>query len=192
MDYAHIFRRLFHLCGPLVLVYYIMPDTLLWVPKYAWVFLTLAGLLTIEVIRLYTGKMFFGLRDYEKGQISAYAWAGIAITIAFFCFPPTLVICAVIGMCWTDPLIGEMRKKRKMKHYPALPLCMYFVIVTAYLFLFSDIKIISVLGLGIVGSLIAIAIEKPKLPIDDDFLMLVVPLVALTLVHEYLIIVGLV
>ena len=85
-----------------------------------------------------------------------------------------------------------MRKKERMKHYPALPLCVYFFIVITGLILFSDIKIIPVLVLGIVGSMTAIAVEKPKLPIDDDFLMLIVPLIALTLVHEYLIIAGLV
>jgi hypothetical protein len=191
MDYGHIFRRLFHICGPLVLVYYIMPSTFLWIPKNGLVLLTLAGLLIIEVVRLYTGKIFFGLRDYEKGQLSAYTWAGIGVTIGFFFFPSAFVICSVAGLSWVDPLIGEMRTRDKMTYYPALPLCIYFFIVVACLMLVSEIIIASVLVLGIVGSMTAIAVEQLKLPIDDDFLMLIIPLIILTSIYEYLSIAGL-
>jgi dolichol kinase len=191
MDYGHVFRRLFHLCGPLVLAYYILPASIFWIPKNVWVLLTLGGLLVIEVCRLYSGSLFFGLREYEKGQISAYAWAGIGVTIAFFFFPPVFVICAVFGLCWTDPLIGEMRRRKKMRYYPAMPLSIYFLIVIGCLSVFSDIEIVPMIMLGIAGSVAAIAIEKPKFSIDDDFLMLIVPLIILTVFHEYLTITGL-
>ncbi|MBU4032710.1 MAG: hypothetical protein KKD98_07940 [Candidatus Thermoplasmatota archaeon] len=192
MDCGHAFRRIFHLCGPFVLVYYLMPNGFLGISRNGWVLLSLTGLIILEAIRLSTGRVFFGLRDYEAGQLSAYAWGGIGVTIALLLFPMPFVICAVAGLSWADPLIGEMRKKKMMNHYPALPLGVYFSIVTICLLIFSDMKLIPVLILGVVGSMTAIAIEKPKWPIDDDFLMLVVPLVAITLVYDYLNIAGLI
>ena len=191
MEYGHVFRRGFHLCAPVILLYYVVPDTFLWLPKYMWVLIVLAAILTLEAVRLATGKVFFGLRDYEKGQLSAFAWAGIGAAIALLFFPPPFVICTVVGLGWTDPLIGEMRKKKKMNYYPALPLLVYFLIVVGSLLLFSDIMLLSTLILAGIGSVVAIVIEKPRLPVDDDFLMLVVPLIVLTLFYEYLKIFGL-
>ncbi|MFO7618742.1 MAG: hypothetical protein R6W91_03700 [Thermoplasmata archaeon] len=192
MDHGHIFRRIFHLSGPLVLLYYVSPDPFLWISKNGWVLLGLTGLLILEAIRLYTGRVFFGLREYESGQISAYAWGGIGVAIALLLFPMPFVICAIVGVCWADPLIGEMRKRKRMLLYPTLPLIIYFLIVSICLMFFSDIKWIPIFLLAFAGSMTAIAIEKPKWPVDDDFLMLIVPLVAMTLVHEYLHFAGLV
>lgn len=192
MDYGHLFRRAFHLCAPLILVYYVLPDRLLGISKEALLLLGLFGLLVLEAVRLFTGRIFFGLREYEKGQISAFAWAGIGVTIAFLFFPMPFVVCSVVGLGWTDPLIGEMRKRKMMRYYPATPLAVYFLIAVACLFVFSEISMIQVFILGFVCSVAAISVEKPKLPIDDDFLMLVVPLIVLTLVYEYLNIAGLV
>jgi dolichol kinase len=192
MDYGHLFRRAFHLCAPIILVYYLLPHRFLGFSKEAWLLLGLFGLLLLEAGRLFTGRIFFGLREYERKQISAYAWAGIGVTIAFLFFPMPFVICSVVGLGWTDPLIGEMRKRKMMRYYPATPLAVYFLIAAVCLFVFSDFTIIQVFILGFVGSVAAISVEKPKLPIDDDFLMLVVPLAVLTLVYEYLNIAGLV
>jgi len=192
MDYGHLFRRGFHLCAPAFLVYYLLPDKIFWIPKEVLVLIVLFAVLLLEAVRLFTGRIFFGLREYERGQISAYAWAAIGLTAALFFFPMPLVICSVVGLAWTDPLIGEMRKKRKMRYYPALPFIMYFLIVATSLILFSDIHLISVLIIGIVGSIVAISAEKPKTPVDDDFLMLIVPLVVMTLVYWYLSIAGLI
>jgi len=192
MDYGHLFRRVFHLCAPFILLYYLLPERFLLVSKEAFLLMGLFGLLMLEAVRLFTGRIFFGMREYERGQISAYAWAGIGVTIAFLLFPMPFVICSVVGLGWTDPLIGEMRKRKMMRYYPATPLTVYFLIAAVCLFIFSEFSIIQVLILGLVGSMAAISVEKPKLPVDDDFLMLVVPLIVLTLAYEYLNIAGLV
>jgi dolichol kinase len=192
MDYGHLFRRIFHLSGPLVLLYYISPDPFLWISKNGWVLLGLTGLLILEVIRLYTGRVFFGLREYESGQISALAWSGMGVVIALLLFPMPFVICAIVGVSWGDPLIGEMRKRKRMRFYPTVPLLVYFFFASACLILFSDMKFIPIFLLAFTGSMTAVAIEKPKWPVDDDFLMLIVPLVTMTILYEYLHIVGLI
>lgn len=192
MDRGHIFRRLFHLCAPVILIYYLLPERFFLHSREVWLILGFLALMAIEAVRLYTGKVFFGMREYERKQLSAYAWAGIAVVIAFLFFPMPFVICAVVGIGWTDPLIGEMRRKKLMKYYPGLPLLVYFIISAASLYVFSDFTKIQIIILSIAGSAAAISVEKPKLPVDDDFLMLVVPLVVLALIHGYLNIAGLV
>ena len=191
MDYGHICRRVIHLSGPLVLIFYLMPDPFMWISKTSWVLIGLATILILEAIRLSTGRVFFGLRNYEENRLSAYAWGGIGVAIALLFFPMPFAIASIVGVCWADPLIGEMRKWKKMRLYPALPLIVYFMIVAICLFLFSDIRLLIVILLALAGSMTAIAVEKPKLSVDDDFLMLVVPLFIMTLLYEYLKVSGL-
>jgi dolichol kinase len=136
--------------------------------------------------------VFFGLREYESGQISALAWSGMGVVIALLLFPMPFVICAIVGVSWGDPLIGEMRKRKRMRFYPTVPLLVYFFFASACLILFSDMKFIPIFLLAFTGSMTAVAIEKPKWPVDDDFLMLIVPLVTMTILYEYLHIVGLI
>lgn len=186
MDRAHIVRRSTHLCAPLFLVYYLFPGDMwgLGVSPEIAVLIVLALVLVVEAIRLATGRTYYGLRTYEKNQLSAYAWAGIGITAAFLFFPPVFVICAVVGLGWVDPLIGELRMRKK-KTYPALPLVVYFMLVFCCMQVFSDINIFVQVFLGCLAAVSAIKIEAWKMKyVDDDFLMLIIPLVIMTLVYE--------
>jgi hypothetical protein len=131
MDRGHAFRRLFHLCGPAILAYYLLPD-------------------------------------------------------AFLFFEPALVACAVCGLCWVDPMIGEMRRRGLMGFYPAAPLLAYFLIAFTGILLLTGMGWILTLCLPVVGSVSAISVERRRLPVDDDFTMLVVPLVAMSLASWYL------
>lgn len=192
MDKAHIFRRIFHLCAPLFLVYYLFPEDMwgLGISSSIFVVIILVIVLAFEGIRLATGRVFFGLRKYEKGRLSAYAWAGIAITLAFLFFPPVFVICAIVGMGWTDPLIGELRLRWKGA-YPSLPLTVYFLIVMCCLLLYSEINIIAAGFLACLASYSAVHVEAKKFKqVDDDFLMLIVPLLVLTIVYEVMTFTG--
>lgn len=191
MDRPHLFRRIFHLCAPLFLAYYLVPDTFLLLPKFYWVLIVLLALLILEAIRLATGWMFFGLRDYEKDRLSAFAWAGIGITLAFFFFPPEFVACTIFGIGWVDPLIGELRSRGLKRWYPSIPLLAYFAIVFFSLLVLTNLPVSAILVLGITGSMTAVAAEGPKLPVDDDFLMLMVPLLVLTATAHYLGVFGL-
>lgn len=183
MDYGHVARRLFHLCAPVFLIYYFIPEDFLGVGREPLLAFTFAVLIIMEAIRLKKKQVFFGMRDYEAGQLSAYAWATIGLTIAFLFFPQVFVIPAVIGIGWIDPLIGEMRK-RKMKGYPHIPLLVYFMITLSSLALFAeglgyDIGLKEMILISVTGSFVAIVVEKPTFKrVDDDFLMLVFPLLA--------------
>ena len=191
MEKGPLFRRIFHLCAPLFLIYYLMPDIFLFLPKSWWVLITLFSIIAVETARLARKRIFFGMREYERTQVSAFAWAGMGITIAFFFFEPVFVACVIFGIGWVDPLIGEMRKRGKMKLYPLIPLIFYFFIVFFCLLALSDFFLPTIVAMGILASIAAITVEFPQIKVDDDFLMLIVPLVVLTLCADYLHIFGL-
>ena len=191
MEKGPLFRRIFHLCAPLFLIYYLMPEIFLFLPKSWWVLITLFSIIAVETIRLARKRIFFGMREYERTQVSAFAWAGIGITIAFFFFEPIFVACVLFGIGWVDPLIGEMRKRGKMKWYPMLPLLFYFAITFFILLFLSDFRLPTIIAMGILASIVAITVEFPQIKVDDDFLMVIVPLIVLTLCAKYLHIFGL-
>ena len=84
-------------------------------------------------------------------------------------------------MAWIDPLCGWVRRKDR-RLYPWSPLVAYAVLAAAILFLVSDFPVVKLVLLSIVGSVVAIASEYPKLKhLNDDFTMVIFPLMAMTL-----------
>ena len=181
---GHIARRIFHLSAPIVFIYYLFPEDFFGFGRQNFLILIFVLMMVHEANRLRKKKVYFGMRDYEATQLSAYAWASIGVFIALMFFPPLFVIPAITGIGWTDPLIGEMNR-RKMKGYPYIPLLVYFLITFFSFLLFSgplefDMEISTMFILAIVGSVVAIAAEKPTIKyVDDDFLMMIVPLVVI-------------
>lgn len=197
MDLDHLARRLFHLSAPVWLVYYLVPEDVFGFGRVNLLIAAFLIIIAFEAQRLARKKVYFGMRDYEARQLSAYAWATIGLTVSFIFFPQLFVIPAVIGIGWTDPLIGEM-KRRRMKWYPQIPLAVYFSITFGSLLLFSEglgyaIPLWAMVMLAVVGSLVAITVEKPTIKkLDDDFLMMVVPLFFVSSLHWFLQYTGLI
>lgn len=180
MEKPRLFRRLFHLTGAFYLVYYILPEEL--IPgffKWYGVVILVCTALIIEVVRLKSKKIVYGMRKYEKKQISAYAWFAMGMGIALLFFPMQFVVPVVIGMAVIDPLIGEIRFRKK-ELYPIAPSILYGIIMFVCLFLLSDMQIWILVPFTIVGTICAIYAESWNIKaIDDDFLMIVVPLMVL-------------
>jgi hypothetical protein len=180
MEKPRLFRRLFHLTGAFYLVYYILPEELIpgFFKWYGVVILVFAALI-VEVIRIKTKKIVYGMRKYERRQISAYAWFAMGMGLALLLFPMIFVVPVVIGMAAIDPLIGEIRFRKK-ELYPIVPFIFYGIIMFVCLFLFSDMAIWILVLFTIVGTFCAIYAESWNFKaIDDDFLMIVVPLMVL-------------
>ena len=181
MDSGHVARRIFHLCAPFILIYYFFPEDMLGIGRQNFLIIIFSLIMILEISRLLRKKVYFGMRDYEANQLSAYGWATIGVFISFIFFPMLFVIPAITGIGWTDPLIGEMNK-RKMKGYPIIPIIVYFLITFFSFFLFAeplgyDMSIALMAFLAIVGAVVAIAVEKPRIKQGDDgFLMMVIPL----------------
>lgn len=190
MDKEHLLlrrllRRAIHMCAPIGLVYYLIPDRLwlLNVPTEYFLYAILILVIVIEIVRLTFNISIFGLRKYEDKRLAAYAWAGFAMIPALLYFPKEFVIPIFFGMGWVDPLIGEIRK-HKPEFYPYVPILVYALIMIICLRKFSSFKMILY---TIIGTATAISVEYPKLKyIDDDFLMIMVPLVVLTGVQYFL------
>jgi hypothetical protein len=135
-----------------------------------------AVIMTFELVRLVIGFRVPGLRPYEQEQISAGAWAAIALTFAFLFFPLEYAAPVIFGMAVVDPVIGLVRRT---KWYPWLPYAIHLAIMLAVLSLLVPLDAQLVLA-SVATSALAIAAEGIKTRyVDDDFLMIAVPLVGL-------------
>jgi hypothetical protein len=171
--------------APIFLVYYAVPDPL-WEggPNRELILVAMLVLvLVVEAIRLTFKPQILGMRGYESTRMSAFSWVAIGMTIAFLFFPLEYAAPALIGMGWVDPLCGELRRVDS-RLYPALPLVVYFLIAFLTMSYLIGINV-QVLVASLVATVLAISIEKPRLKhLDDDFLMLVVPLIGIWSVFQ--------
>lgn len=181
MDLGHALRRLVHLSAPLFLVYYFLPEEIQGVDKQLGLVVLLTVILVFEALRLRFHWDIIGYRDYEYGRISAPVWAAIGLTLTFLFFPLELAAPAVIGMAFTDPLIGELRR-RKSPLYPVLPTAFYLALVLGTFTLLMGLSWQTILA-SVVATVLAISVERVRIKyVDDDFLMLVVPLLGMAAV----------
>lgn len=187
MKTGHWLRRLVHLCTPVFLVYYVMPQ-----PLWAGGPTRAQGLLVIfflvmgfEAIRLVFNLKILGMREYEYSRPSAAAWAAIGLTMTLLFFPLEYAVPAVLGMGWVDPLIGELRRVDS-KLYPRLPILVYFVIAILSMTYLIGLNLPVILA-SAVATALGIGVEKLRLKyVDDDFLMLIVPLIGIAIILEAL------
>lgn len=177
-DEQRFTRRIIHSMVWIVLVYYLVPDQLFGYPKNVFLVLILTGILIFEGFRLYFRFSVYGMRDYEKRQVSSYAWASIAAAITLLFFPIHLAFVSLLGMGLIDPLIGEIQQNRP-RFYPYVPFLAWVLIASIMLALFSDFSLYVIITMSIVGSTSAILAEYPSIWIDDDFLMIIIPLLVL-------------
>lgn len=176
MEPSAIFRRTVHLSTPVFLVYYFLPSPL-WPegpPKEIGLLTILAATMAFELVRLLVGFKVPGLRPYESDQMSAAAWTSVALTFSFLFFPMELTAPVIFGMALVDPAISMLRRSR---WYPWLPYAMHLTIMVAVLALLVPVDLRWFIAAAIASGA-AVASEAVKTRyVDDDFLMIVVPLV---------------
>ncbi|MGD1060074.1 MAG: hypothetical protein ABR879_01275 [Methanomassiliicoccales archaeon] len=184
VDLGHVLRRLVHMCTPLFLVYYWLPEPL-WdggLTREQGLVVFLIIVLALEFLRLRAKWRIIGIRDYEYRRVSAAAWAAVAMVIAFLFFPFQLAAPALIGMGLVDPLIGELRH-HKSNLYPVLPIVVYFGLVLTTLSLAVAVDARAIVA-AVLATAVAIYLEKVRIPyLDDDFLMIVPPLLVMAAVY---------
>lgn len=175
MEPSAVLRRIVHLSTPVFLVYYFLPSPL-WTggpQKEVGLLLALVVTLAFELARLLLNIRVPGMRPYEADQISAAAWAGMALTFSFLLFPITLTAPVIFGMAWVDPVIGVVRRS---KWYPLLPYALHLAIMLVVLTFLVPLDLRWLIAAA-VTSAVAIAAEGIKTSyVDDDILMIVVPL----------------
>lgn len=178
-----ILRRVFHLAGVAVLVYYVLPpEFFIVLPTRVVLVLALVAVLGIELVRLLGRVEVPTIREYERRRMASYAWYGVALVLAVLVFPEAVAIAVVLGTALVDPLIGELRRDpaRFRRMYPWVPLLVYAGLAALPLVGFGW-GLARAVGFGLVAAVIAVGVERPKLLlVDDDLAMTVVPAVALT------------
>jgi len=179
MEKAERVRRIVHLSYPVALLYYAFPpDTYIGVPREFFVLGFLVAFFVLEAIRLNTGINMPLIREYERNRIGAYAVGSLAIGLGLIFFPMPATAVATCGMAWVDPLC-RMTKGRNT--YPVVPLTVYFVLAVL-IFIVTDVQLPKAILFSSIGAVVAIAVEKPNImEIDDDFVMVFVPLVVIGL-----------
>jgi hypothetical protein len=176
-------RRLTHILIALAPLYYSLPVDLPYVGLRRWVLLIVffAAVSMFEAVRLWKGITFLGLRPHERNQIASFAWAAAGITVVLWLFPHEIATAALIGMAIVDPLIGELRNSVDGRIAVPVSFGVYFVLCVSALILTSDMSFLFAGALASVGSAVAIASENLEIKfVDDDFLMAVLPAVAMT------------
>ncbi len=186
VDASTLIRKGFHFTSPLWLIWFWMPpDAWVGVRKEAVMVSILSVALLIEAARLMTGRHFLGFREDESNRISSYAWGSIGLAMGLFFFPGEIVIVTFWGMAWIDPFCAYTRKRGG---YPWIPLGAYVVLAVGVSLLVVPTALYQTAPLGpsriaafaILGGVLALVAEKPNWKhVDDDFLMHVVPMVAL-------------
>ena len=171
---ARILRRGIHISSAGLLTYYLVPPDMwgLGPGRELLVLTFLIPILAFEAFRQTHRPEIDGMRENEKRRISAVAWGAIGMAVALVLFPQKYVVPCVLGMALIDPLIGELRTGLP-RAYPVLPAVLYLgICLLTGLAIFPALLAMSV----------ALAAEAPKIAsVDDDFRMLVAPLVALVL-----------
>ena len=176
----HLFRRLFHLASPVFLAFYWIPEDLgaTGIRKEALLLLAVGTVLVVDVARIALRIPVFGLRKYEAGRVSAYAWGTIGLALGFAFFPMVLVIPAFCGMAWIDPLCAWSRRTGR---FPWLPAIAYAAVFASLLVIVGKLNPLELGALTAIATPVALLAEYPDIRVvDDDFLMTIVPLIALT------------
>ena len=186
MDRAVLVRRAFHLTSPVWLVWYWMPpDAWVGVRKEGVLLFFLSGALLIEAGRLILGKRIPGLRAYESDRLSAYAWGALGLALGELLFPGELVIPTFWGMAWIDPLCAYARQRGGYPYVPAIAYAALWIAVSVLVvplaaYQTTSLAVLAIAPFAAAATALAIVVEKPNLKhVDDDFLMFVVPLLAL-------------
>jgi hypothetical protein len=135
-------------------------------------------ILGIEYLRLNKNLNLFGMRDYESDRIAGFVWfaSGTFIILGFYemgAFPQSLAIATIIMAAYTDPVIGEANLKLGDRWGLGIGFVCSFAIYQL---------IVGVIFYSVLGGLIAVLVERPKLKwFDDDLAMQIFPISILSI-----------
>lgn len=179
-------RRAVHLSAPLFTVFYLIPE--IW-PEAPWQLIVASGwgaVMVFEAWRLHYQVDIPGMRPYEKERPSAAAWFVTGVAIVLLLFPFQYALPVLLGMGIVDPINGDLRRAGS-KLYPIAPSLVYLVLTSAILIQFYGATLV-VLIASVVATVAAMGAESIRSKIvDDDFLMVVIPALALAAVFAIMV-----
>ena len=178
-------RRMMHMTGATVLVYYLIPvDFFVVAPKLDVLLAALAAVLVIEALRWVLHLELPTIRPYEARRIGSYVFYSIALVGAVVLFPVPIAAAVVLGTALVDPLAGELRASGRLRVlYPGVPLAVYIALAFVGLAAIGRWPWDDAVGLAVLAAVVGVAAERPKLAwVDDDLAMTFLPAIALYLV----------
>ncbi len=177
-----IYRRFNHTVAACFVVYFLFPQEIFGIYRGTFIILFWSIVAAIEILRFKRGIKIIGLRDYEEKRIAGFVWfaSGSCLLLGLYeldLVPQNFVIGTIIMAAYTDPLIGESTKKWGDNIGIVSGLACSFVIYQI---------IIGGFFYPIIGSIVAVAVEKPKIKwFDDDFAMQLFPILAMCILYSY-------
>jgi len=175
-----IYRRFNHTVAACFVIYFLFPESILGFDRVYLVGIFWISILLIEYFRLKGAFTLDGMRDYENTRIAGFVWfaTGTCMILVFYeigLFPEIFAISTIIMASFVDPLIGEVNRKYGNKEGIIAGLIGSFVIYQ---------MIIGVLFYSIVGSIVAVIVERPKFKwLDDDLLIQIFPIIFMTIFY---------
>ncbi|MED5268027.1 MAG: hypothetical protein VYB00_04320 [Candidatus Thermoplasmatota archaeon] len=195
-DYGHIFRRLIHVSMALIpVLYYAYGEEIssqLNLAPQEFVSLTCVAILLVEAIRLKSGIVIVGQREYEASQISAMAWGTFAVSIALLMAPTmgrdgiqagVFGIPIILGLCIVDPVMGEVKRRTSGLRTAILVggAASYAIWMSCTLYLDTPLIATAILApLTVIGELPSTNV------IDDNATMVLIPLAGAILLNPFL------
>lgn len=139
----------------------------------------LLAIVLLESLRLTFQLVIFGQRDYERKKISSFAWGAFSLVLVLWLSPANAYYTAIIvSYALGDPLLGELRAALKSQWLAELLGLMVVLAVWVFCALWFDFA----LWFAFLVAFLTVVAEWAKLKwIDDNALMLLVPLLAVNL-----------
>jgi hypothetical protein len=173
-----IYRRFNHTVAACFVIYFLFPQEIMGLDRIYLVIILWIIILGIEYLRLNKNLNLFGMRDYESDRVAGFVWfaSGTFIILGFYemgAFPQSLAIATIIMAAYTDPVIGEANHKLGDRWGLGIGFVCSFAIYQL---------IVGVIFYSVLGGLIAVLVERPKLKwFDDDLAMQIFPISILSI-----------
>ena len=193
---GHAFRRLTHVSmASIPYLYYVHGERIssyfsLQAREFVSVICIL--ILVIELVRLKTGIVSVGQREYESSQISALAWGALAVALAILIAPDgdngtmeagKYGAPIILGMTLVDPVMGEIKRTKKNLRTAIFTglIVSYIVWVGCQFWIGTELIAALLLApLTVLGEIL------PTREIDDNATMVLFPLSGLVLLLPFL------
>ena len=173
-----IWRRFLHGLGALAVLYLILPsNAFVIVPTEVVLLAALELILVLEFLRHVRAWELPTIRPYERDRIASYVWYAIALTVALLAFPRPVAAAVIVGTALVDPLLGELRSRFARPVASLLPgVATYSVLAGVSFAVFGGWPTAPLLGLAVLGGLVAVGVEWPTWgTFDDDLAMTLIP-----------------
>ena len=180
---VHWYRRVFHAFAASFLVYYMLPDALVFsCIKIGLPIVGLTSVFILEYCRIrgrISSSNFFGLRIYEARRAGSYLYFGVAVVILLFFFPQQIAVPCILCACLADPVMGELRFRfgKTAALLGGFLVCLLFFGVVWF-----QAGMMIMIPVSLLGASAAVVGETKKFWwLDDDFMIQMLPAIVIVL-----------